>query len=76
VFSGPAVQRLTESPIKEVVVTNTIQLPTEKQFEKLVVLSVGELLGEAIQRIHAGASVSTAYRSAEAFQGRLAFVPK
>jgi ribose-phosphate pyrophosphokinase len=74
VFSGPAVHRLVESPIKEVVVTNTIQVPPEKQFDKLVVLSVGELLGEAIQRIHAGASVSTAYRSAEAFQGRLAFV--
>ncbi len=76
VFSGPAVQRLTESPIKEVVVTNTIPLPSEKRFDKLVVLSVGELLGEAIQRIHAGASVSTAYRSADAFQGRLAFVPE
>ncbi len=76
VFSGPAVQRLRDSPIKEVVVTNTIQLPPEKRFDKLVVLSVGELLGEAIQRIHAGASVSTAYRSADAFQGRLAFVPE
>lgn len=76
VFSGPAVQRLTDSPIKEVVVTNTIQLPPEKRFDKLIVISVGELLGEAIQRIHAGASVSTAYRSADAFQGRLAFVPE
>jgi ribose-phosphate pyrophosphokinase len=74
VFSGPAIQRLTESPIKEVVTTNTIHLGPEKQFDKLVVLSVAELLGEAIQRIHAGASVSTAYRSADAFQGRLAFV--
>jgi ribose-phosphate pyrophosphokinase len=76
VFSGPAVQRLTESRIKEVVVTNTIAIGSEKRFDKLVVLSVGELLGEAIQRIHAGASVSSAYRSADAFQGRLAFVPE
>lgn len=74
VFSGPAVERLKSSPIKEVVVTNTIALPPEKRFEKLVVLSVAELLGEAIQRIHAGASVSTAYRRADAFQARLSFV--
>lgn len=74
VFSGPAVERLKSSPIKEVVVTNTIALPPGKRFEKLVVLSVAELLGEAIQRIHAGASVSTAYRRADAFQARLSFV--
>lgn len=72
VFSGPAVDRLVNSPIKEIVVTNTVQLPPEKRFDKLVVLSVAEMLGEAIQRIHAGASVSTAYRSPDAFQARLA----
>lgn len=74
VFSGPAVERLKASPLKEVVVTNTVHLPQEKQFDKLVVLNVAELLGEAIQRIHAGASVSTAYRSAEAFQTRHSLV--
>lgn len=74
VFSGPAVGRLTASPIKQVVVTNTVAIPPEKRFDTLVVLSVGELLGEAIQRIHAGASVSTAYRRADAFQARLSFV--
>lgn len=74
VFSGPAVERLKASPLKEIVVTNTVQLPAEKYFEKLVVLNVAELLGEAIQRIHSGASVSTAYRSAEAFQTRLSLV--
>lgn len=74
VFSGPAVQRLIESPIREIVVTDTIALPAEKRFDKLVVLSVGELLGEAIQRIHAGASVSTAYRRPDAFQARISFV--
>ena len=74
VFSGPAVERLKASPIKEVVVTNTIALPAGKRFDKLVVLSVAELLGEAIQRIHTGASVSTAYRRADAFQARLSFV--
>lgn len=74
VFSGPAVERLKNSALKEVVVTNTVALPPEKFFEKLVVLNVAELLGEAIQRIHAGASVSTAYRSADAFQARLSLV--
>jgi len=74
VFSGPAVERLVASPIREVVVTNTIALPPEKRFDKLIVLSVAELLGEAIQRIHAGASVSTAYRRADAFQARISFV--
>ena len=74
VFSGPAVERLEASPIREVVVTNTIALGPEKQFDKLVVLSVAELLAEAIQRIHAGASVSTAYRRPDAFQARISFV--
>ncbi|HWV34895.1 MAG TPA: ribose-phosphate pyrophosphokinase [Thermomicrobiales bacterium] len=74
VFSAPAVSRLVESPIREVVVTNTIALPPEKRFDKLVVLSVAELLGEAIQRIHAGASVSTAYQRTDAFQARISFV--
>lgn len=74
VFSGPAVERLKASPIREVVVTNSIAIPPEKRFDKLVILSVAEMLGEAIQRIHAGASVSTAYRSPDAFQARLSFV--
>ena len=74
VFSGPAVERLAASALKEVVVTNTIALPAEKWFDKLTVLSVAALLGEAIQRIHSGTSVSTAYRSAGAVQTRLSLV--
>ena len=74
VFSGPAVERLIASPIEEVVVTNTVALPAEKRFERLTVLSVAPLLGEAIQRIHAGASVTTAYRAADAMQTRLQLV--
>ncbi|MEJ7838941.1 MAG: ribose-phosphate pyrophosphokinase [Thermomicrobiales bacterium] len=75
VFSGPAVERLNASALKEVVVTNTIALPPEKWFDKLTVLSISALLGEAIQRIHSGSSVSTAYRSAGAVQTRLSLVP-
>ena len=57
VFSGPAVQRLVEAPVKEVVVTNTIAIPPEKRFSKLTQLSVAPLLGEVIRRIHLGISV-------------------
>jgi ribose-phosphate pyrophosphokinase len=71
VFSGPAVQRLSASPIKEVVVTNSIHLPVSKRIDKVTVLSVGPLLADVIQRIHTGASVSAAYRSADTLQTRL-----
>jgi ribose-phosphate pyrophosphokinase len=64
VLSGPAIDRLALSPIKEVVVTDTIPLPLQKRLDKITVLSVAPLLGESIQRIHTGASVSLAYRSA------------
>ena len=58
VLSGPAIQRLEESVIKEVVVTNTIPLPPEKMIDKIKVLSVAPLMGEAIIRIHEDLSVS------------------
>lgn len=58
VLSGPAVERLNNSPIKEVVVTNTIPLPEEKKSPKIKVLSVAPLLGEAIIRIHEDLSIS------------------
>ncbi len=74
VFSGPAVERLCASAFTEVVTTNTIALPAEKRFERLTVLTVAPLLGEAIQRIHAGSSVSSAYRATGAYQARLSLV--
>lgn len=60
-LSGPAVQRLTESPITELVVTDTINLPPERRFDKLTILSVGELLAKAIKYTHAEQSVSTLF---------------
>jgi ribose-phosphate pyrophosphokinase len=57
VLSGPAIQRLRDSVIKEVVVTDTIALG-EKRFEKLRVLSVAKLIAEAIIRIHNNQSIS------------------
>ena len=61
VLSGPAIARIESSALEEVVVTNTIPLPKEKQSGKIVVLSVAPLLGEAIRRIHEEESVSTLF---------------
>src|SRR3954469_7884886 len=47
-LSGPAVARLSEAPIDEIAVTNTINLPDTRRFEKLTILSVGSLLAKAI----------------------------
>ncbi|MEG6617168.1 ribose-phosphate diphosphokinase [Peptococcaceae bacterium 1198_IL3148] len=58
VLSGPAVERLQNSVIKELVVTNTIPLTEEKMFDRVKVLSVAPILGEAIIRIHEDLSVS------------------
>ena len=58
VLSGPAIDRIQNSCLKEVVVTNTIPLPEEKQIDKIKVLSVAPLLGEAIMRVHEDRSVS------------------
>lgn len=58
VLSGPAIQRLENSIIKEVVVTDTLPLNTEKRIPKIKVLSTAPLLGEAIIRIHEDLSVS------------------
>lgn len=61
VLSGPAIERLRKSEIKEVVVTNTIALDEEKKIEKIKVLSVAPLFAEAINRIHQHLSVSTLF---------------
>lgn len=60
-LSGPAVERLTEAPIKEVVVTNSIDLASDRRFEKLQVLSIGDLLAKAIRFTHADQSVSVLF---------------
>jgi ribose-phosphate pyrophosphokinase len=61
VLSGPAVERIENSKIKELVVTNSISLPEEKKSEKIVQLSVAPLIGEAIIRVHEDQSVSTLF---------------
>jgi ribose-phosphate pyrophosphokinase len=61
VFSGPAIERIRNSKIAEMVVTDTIPLSKEKQLDKIKVLSVAELIGEAIIRVHNEQSVSTLF---------------
>jgi len=59
VLSGPAIERISKSCLKSLLVTNSIPLKEEARLcEKITVLSVGELLGEAISRIHNEDSVS------------------
>jgi ribose-phosphate pyrophosphokinase len=60
VLSGPAMERIERSKLEGLAVTNTIPLDSKKS-EKLIVLSVAPLLGEAISRIHKGASVSSLF---------------
>lgn len=62
VFSGPAISRLSSGMLEEVIVTNTIPVPQSHQFEQLKVLSVANLLGETIWRIHEDNSVSSMFR--------------
>ena len=61
VLSGSAMERLGKSPIKEVVLTDTIPVPPHKRNGKVTVLSVAPLFGEAIRRIHLGESVGALF---------------
>lgn len=62
VFSPPAVERLSSGIFEEIIVTNTIPVSEEKRFAQLTVLSVANLLGETIWRIHEDSSVSSMFR--------------
>ncbi len=62
VFSEPAISRLSSGMFEEVIVTNTIPVPPDHDFPQLTVLSVANLLGEAIWRIHEDNSVSSMFR--------------
>jgi len=61
VFSGPAIQRIAASSVKEVVVTDTIPVNDDKKLNKITVLPIASLIGEAIHRIHTGLSVGAMF---------------
>ena len=61
VLSDPAIDRLKEAPIEELIITDTISLKKEKQLPKMKIVSVANVFGEAIKRIHNGESVSALF---------------
>ena len=61
VFSGPAIQRIASCPVKQVIVTDTIPINSDKKIDKITVLPIAPLLGEAIHRIHTGLSVGAMF---------------
>ena len=68
VLSPPAVERLRDLPVKEIVTTNSIPIPPEKQLPNLTVLSVASLLGEVILRVHEGRSVGEVFRGYQSYR--------
>ena len=58
ILSDPAVKRINESPIKQLIITDSIPLPADKQSEKIVSLSIADMLGDAITLIYQQKSVS------------------
>ena len=60
-FSDDAINRIMKSSIEKVIVANTVQLPKEKQFKKLEIISVAPLFANAIKNIHSGESVSALF---------------
>ncbi|MEO8750756.1 MAG: ribose-phosphate diphosphokinase, partial [Allobranchiibius sp.] len=63
ILSDPAVQRLRDSVATEIVVTDTLPVPTEKQFDKLTVLSIAPLLSQAIRQVFEDGSVTSMFNS-------------
>lgn len=61
IFSGSAIQKIASSAVKEVVVTDTVPIPDDKRLDKITVLPIAPLLGEAIHRIHTGLSVGAMF---------------
>jgi ribose-phosphate pyrophosphokinase len=65
ILSGPAISRLQESNIRELVVSDSVPLPVDKQIPMVTVLSLAPLIGEAIRRIHTGQSVGDLFHEVE-----------
>lgn len=71
VFSNPAIERIADSALKEVVVSDSIPVPAEKMHEKIKVISLAPLFGEAILRISKNYSVSCLFDEKTIKQGKL-----
>ena len=67
VLSDPAIERIRDSSLREVVITDSIPLPAAKRIPKITILSVAPLIGEAIKRIHRGESVGALFSSEVSF---------
>ena len=67
VLSDPAIDRIASSSLREVIITDTIPLPADKHIDRIKVLSVAPLIGEAIKRIHRGESVGALFSSEVSF---------
>ncbi|AKP67083.1 ribose-phosphate diphosphokinase [Companilactobacillus ginsenosidimutans] len=63
ILSGPAVERIEASPIKKLIVTDSINLPKERVIDRMVQVSVGPLIGDAIERIHNNEPVSPLFNT-------------
>ncbi|NLL90897.1 MAG: ribose-phosphate pyrophosphokinase [Ruminococcaceae bacterium] len=61
VLSGPALERLSESPVEEIAILDTIELPEEKRIDKINVLSVSHIFAEAVSRIFSDKPMTTLY---------------
>jgi len=61
VLSGAAIERIKSIPLKQLIVSDTILIPPEKRLENIKILSIANLLGEAIKRIHQEESVSSLF---------------
>ena len=62
VLSGDSINNLNKSDIKKIIITDTIQIPKEKLFDKLTIVSVKDVFSEAVSRIHRGESVSALFQ--------------
>ncbi len=61
IFSGQAIQRIASCPVKEVIITDTVPVASKKQLDKITILPIAPLLGEAIHRIHTGSSIGAMF---------------
>ena len=61
VLSGPAIKRLNDSSIKKVIITDTISIDKDKKIDKIKIVSVAKIFGEAVNRVHNGESVSALF---------------